>query len=77
MKISEMIKNLQEIMSGYGYLDCYYASDDEGNDYYRVYYKPSVYGAVRGKVYSWSDIERMSQRAHEDTVKFEKICVIN
>ena len=31
MKVSEMIKNLQEFIEKNGDLDCYYAVDDEGN----------------------------------------------
>ena len=43
MKVSEMIKNLQEFMEVHGDLECYYAIDDEGNTYHPVYYDPSMY----------------------------------
>lgn len=43
MKISEMIKNLQEFMAKHGDIECYYAVDDEGNAYHPVYFKPSKY----------------------------------
>lgn len=43
MKVSGMIKNLQEFMSEHGDLDCWYAKDDEGNGYQAIYYEPSMY----------------------------------
>lgn len=43
MKISEMIKNLQQFMEEHGDLECWYAKDDEGNGYQEIYYKPSLY----------------------------------
>ena len=33
MKISQMIKNLQEFMKEHGNLNCWYAVDDEANIY--------------------------------------------
>lgn len=38
MKVSEMIKNLQKFMKDNGDLDCWYAVDDEGNGYQKVYF---------------------------------------
>jgi len=32
MKISEMVKLLNEIKDAFGDLDCWYAKDDEGTD---------------------------------------------
>ena len=53
MKISEMIKNLEEFMEECGDLDCWYAVDDEGNDYHEVYFSPSFkYVDDEGVVYS-------------------------
>ena len=43
MKISEMIKNLEAVMLANGDLECYYAVDDEGNEYHPVYFEPSIY----------------------------------
>lgn len=42
MKISEMVENLVNIMDEYGDLDCVYSIDDEGNDFRKVHYPPSV-----------------------------------
>ena len=43
MKISGMIKNLQELMEKHGDLDCWYAVDDEGNGYQKIHYEPVLY----------------------------------
>ena len=42
MKITEMIKGLQEVKEKYGDLECWSAVDDEGNGYNKVYYDPTV-----------------------------------
>ena len=42
MKLSEMIKNLQEIKEKHGDLECIYAADEEGNSYSNVFYSPST-----------------------------------
>ena len=74
MKISQMIENLQTFMSEHGDLDCYYAVDDEGNAYYKVYYEPALYYMSKyGDIYSSRDVED----EEEDTDDFEKICVVN
>lgn len=71
MKISKMIKNLQDFMNEYGDIDCYYAVDDEGNDYKEIYYTPSpFYVNEDGDVYSPEDAED-----NEDD--FELVCVVN
>ena len=74
MKISQMIENLQSFMSEHGDLDCYYAVDDEGNDYHEVYYEPSLYFINQYRdIYSSRDVEY----EEEDIEDFEKICVVN
>ena len=58
MKISEMIKNLEEFKAEHGDLDCWYAVDDEGNGYQRVYYDPSLYYVNEdGEMYREEDLE--------------------
>ena len=44
MKLKEYVAILNEISkkNGNGELDCYYSSDDEGNNYSKVFYAPSV-----------------------------------
>ena len=74
MKISEMIKNLQEFMADHGDIECYYSVDDEGNAYHPVYYAPSKYYVDEdGEVYQLEDIEYNE----EDVEDYEPICVVN
>ena len=42
MKISELIKELQNIQKNNGDLDCYYSVDDEGNGYRKIGYSPTI-----------------------------------
>lgn len=42
MKLSNYINELNKILENSGELDCYYAKDDEGNNYQTVNYKPTV-----------------------------------
>ena len=63
-----MIENLHSFMSEHGDLDCYYAVDDERNDFHEVYYEPNLYYMNK-----YRDIEY----EEEDVEDFEKICVVN
>lgn len=74
MKISEMIKNLHEFMEKHGDLDCWYAVDDEGNAYNKVYFKPSkYYYNEEYEVMQEEDLEYYG--LHMSDV--EPICIIN
>lgn len=74
MKISEMIKNLQEFMEENGDLDCYYAVDDEGNGYSEIHYTPSKYYVNEyGEVMQYEDLEEYE--LHIEDV--EPICIVN
>ena len=75
MKISEMIKNLQEFMEEYGDLDCWYSSDDEGNAYHKVYFEPSLLcvDKYNGEIMTPEDAGWM-ELAPED---YDEICVVN
>ena len=75
MKVSEMIKNLQKFMEEHGDLECWYATDDEGNGYQRVYYEPSTY---------YVDLDDEIYHGEEDLEYFEldledvtPVCVVN
>ena len=75
MKISEMIKNLEEVMLANGDLECYYAVDDEGNAYRPVYFEPSVYYINEyDEVFQEEDLEGEPE---EDIAELEHICIIN
>ena len=75
MKISEMIKNLQEFMDECGDLDCWYAMDDDGNGYSEVFYEPSLYCRHNhdGEIMSIEDAGWCEWSPEEYT----KICVVN
>lgn len=75
MKVSEMIKNLEAFMGTYGDAECYYAVDDEGNDYHPVYYTPSHYYINKyGEVFAGVDIEGEDP---EDVAELREICIVN
>lgn len=75
MKISEMIKNLEEFKAEHGDLDCWYAKDDEGNGYQRVYYDPSFrYIDDEGEVYNDEDDLEYCDLTKEDVTP---ICIVN
>ena len=74
MKISEMIKNLQEFMNENGDLNCYYAVDDEGNGYGKIHYAPSKYYVSEdGEIMLREDLEEYE--LHIEDVK--PICIVN
>lgn len=74
MKISEMIKGLQEFMKDHGDLECWYAVDDEGNGYQEVHYTPSKYYVSEdGDVMQLEDLEEYE--LHIEDVK--PICIVN
>jgi hypothetical protein len=74
MKISEMIKNLQEFMAEHGDLECWYAVDDEGNAYHKVYFPPSMYFAnEEDEVYQSDDLEYFD--LNEEDIR--PICIVN
>ena len=67
VKLSEMIENLQKFMSEHGDVDCWWAVDDEGNEYKEVIYEPTLmYKNEHGDAYCQKDIDDV-----------EKICIIN
>lgn len=75
MKISEMIKNLQEFIDECGDLECWYATDDEGNEYHKVFYEPSLFCKHNydGHIMSIEDAGWCEWAPEEYT----KICVVN
>lgn len=75
MKISKMIKNLQEFMDKHGDLECWYATDDEGNGHYKVYYDPSLYYVDSdGEVYINEEDLEYYELTTEDVTP---ICIVN
>lgn len=75
MKISKMIKNLQEFMAEHGDIDCYYAVDDEGNGYNAVYYNPTLmYINEYDDVFGQADYDEADE---EDRESLMPICIVN
>lgn len=78
MKVSEMIKNLQDFMEENGDIDCYYAVDDEGNEYKEVHYKPTLMlENSYGDLYSVKKIEEDESLDDEERAEFRKVCIMN
>ena len=81
MKVSEMIKNLQEFMEENGDIDCYYAEDDEGNGYKAVHYSPTLmYVDGDGGAYSIESIDEDRKDGYltdEEFAEFKKVCIVN
>ena len=80
MKLSEYIKGLEKILEEEGDMDCYYSSDDEGNDYYSLDYDGTVCYIHEDDKDDWSpsvfSFEGCKQY-EEDGEVFIKICVVN
>lgn len=75
MKISAMINNLQEFMEEHGDIDCWYARDDEGNGYQKVYYDPGLYYVNKyGDVFTQEDWDEADEY---DRAELTPICVVN
>lgn len=75
MKVSEMIKNLQEFMEEHGDLECWYAVDDEGNDYNEIYYTPTKFYVNNCEdVFQQEDYDEADE---EDKKDLTPICVVN
>ena len=74
MKVSEMIKNLVEFVAEYGDLECFFATDDEGNNYGKVMFAPTcLYATVDGEIVTHEDIEEYE---YEDD-EYEPVCIVN
>lgn len=75
MKISEMIANLKEFMEEHGDLECWYAIDDEGNGYHKIYYEPSLMCASKydGEVMTLKDAGWIELYPED----YDEICVVN
>ena len=75
MKISEMIKNLEEFKEKHGDIECWYAEDDEGNGHRRIYYKPSL--RYIGLDYEMYNDEEDVEYCGIPMSEVEPICIVN
>ena len=77
MKISDMIKNLYAFMDEHGDVDCWYAVDDEGNEFNPVYFEPSLRYVHEDDTFQEEDLEDMDEEEREELGELIKICVVN
>jgi hypothetical protein len=79
MKLSEYIQKLQNFMEKNGDLNCFYSSDDEGNEYIKVSFSPSALFTTEPEGYRVDMIsqEGLADLDDEDKSEFFKVCVIN
>lgn len=75
MKISDMIRNLYGFLKENGDLECWYAADDEGNEYRPIYYLPSLYYANKDNEVGHSIQDFDFEEDFVDDIR--QICVIN
>ena len=69
-----MIENLQKFKKEHGDIECWWAVDDEGNNYKEVVYEPTLmYKNEYGDTYCQEDLDN-GEVFPEDV---EKICIIN
>lgn len=79
MRVSEMIKNLQEFMNEHGDLNCWYAADDEGNRYQEIHYNPSLFYVDTSRTRSYEgygDLEE-AEECDADIEKLNPVCIVN
>lgn len=70
IRISDLIARLSDIKEIHGDLECYYASDDEGNSYQRVAYPANT-------MYLNNDNEIMSPLSVKEAKEYKHVCCIN
>jgi len=70
MKLSEHIKNCQEILEKYGDLETVYSSDDEGNYFGIVNFTPSVGFFNSDGFNSLEVVEKYAEQDPEDYGEF-------
>lgn len=78
MKLSQYIAELQSFLKDHGDLNCFYASDDEGNSYQRVSYTGSLLytndpDGYNAEMYCEEDFKEML----EDGDELTPVCVVN
>ena len=74
MKVSEMINNLKEFIEKYGDVECFYATDEEGNDYHKLMFAPTrFYLTIDNEIVTHEDI---IEDGYEDG-EYKPICIVN
>ena len=70
MKLTKYIEKLQELLNEHGDLELIYSSDDEGNNYSKVHYAPSLvnYIASDREVIHDDDLEEWDESDYEKVI---------
>jgi len=81
MKLSEYIKSLSDMLEEHGDMNCFYASDDEGNSYQKVGYAGSILYTDEPDAYRpdtvYCDEDLVTEVEDDDSRVFHKICIVN
>ena len=70
-KISELIKELQNIQKNNGDLDCYYSVDDEGNGYRKIEYSPTIMFKLTDEENELRGLGEFNECVEEHEAEFE------
>lgn len=76
MRVSKMIKNLQEFLEEHGDLDCWYAKDDEGNGYQEIHYTPSIFYVDKSDEIIYGSLED-AEECDANIAELTPICIVN
>ena len=83
MKLSEYINKLHDFLDEHGDMECYYSSDDEGNEYQEVYYGGTLFLMREDQQNEYHpeligcDDEDHIKELKEDDCGLVEVCVIN
>ena len=76
MKLSKYIAGLQEFFKENGDLDCFYASDSEGNSYQQVGYTGSILFTMTPEAYN-AEMYCPEDAAEYKDDELVPVCIIN
>lgn len=73
MKLTKYIEKLQELLNEHGDLEIIYSTDDEGNEYRKLYYDPSVVNYIESDycIIHEDDLEEW------DESEYQKVICVN
>ena len=70
MRLTKYIEKLQELLAEHGDLELIYSTDDEGNNYNKVHYEPSLVNFISTdrEVINDEDIEEWDESDYEKVI---------
>ena len=71
MRLSEYIKGLKETLKEHGDLECYAASDAEGNSYNKVYHAGTRFFTTEDLTYSLEGVYSSQEEYDDDQDQWE------